>query len=75
MSPYSNEILRLCTSMPAHPLPVLLNNGIPVSLNSDDPAVFNSMGLSYDFYQALVSSEVSGLMTLAQLALDSLQVK
>ncbi|KZV69050.1 adenosine deaminase-like growth, partial [Peniophora sp. CONT] len=73
MCPISNEILRLCSSMPAHPLPVLLNNGIPLSLNSDDPAVFNSMGLSYDFYQVLVSSEISGLSTLAQLALDSLQ--
>lgn len=69
-----NEILRLCSSIPAHPLPVLLNNGIPLSLNSDDLAVFNTMGLSYDFYQALVSSEISGLSTLAQLALDSLQV-
>ncbi|VDB96742.1 unnamed protein product [Peniophora sp. CBMAI 1063] len=71
--PISNEILRLCSSMPAHPLPILLNNGIPVSLNSDDPAVFNSMGMSYDFYQVIVSSEISGLSTLAQLALDSLQ--
>ena len=60
--------------MPAHPLPVLLNYGVPVSLNSDDLAVFDTMGLSYDFYQVLVSSEVSGLSTLAQLALDSLQV-
>jgi len=59
--------------MPAHPLPIVINNGVPVCLNSDDPAVFGSMGLSYDFYQVLVSSEVSGLLTLAQLARDSLQ--
>lgn len=37
--------------MPTHPLPVFLNNGVPVSLSSDDPAVFGNMGLSFDFFQ------------------------
>ena len=37
--------------MPMHPLPVLINNGVPVALCSDDPAVFGNMGLSFDFYQ------------------------
>jgi adenosine deaminase CECR1 len=61
--------------MPAHPLPVMINQGIPVCLNSDDPAVFGAMGLSYDFFQVLVSSEISGMLTLAQLARDSLRVR
>ena len=34
-----------------HPLPALLNNGVPVALCSDDPAVFGNMGLTLDFYQ------------------------
>lgn len=34
-----------------HPLPALLNNGVPVALCSDDPAVFGNMGLTFDFYQ------------------------
>lgn len=37
--------------MPMHPLPVILNRGIPVALCSDDPSVFGNMGLSFDFYQ------------------------
>lgn len=37
--------------MPMHPLPVIMNQGIPVVLSSDDPAMFNSMGLSFDFFQ------------------------
>lgn len=37
--------------MPAHPLPLLLNNGVSVALCSDDPAVFGNMGLSFDFFQ------------------------
>jgi len=78
--------------MPMHPLPILLNNGVPVALCSDDPAVFGNLGLTYNFFQVclifgysfdgnisptfqvLVSSEVSGLSTLGQLARDSLEV-
>lgn len=37
--------------MPMHPLPILLNNGVPVALCSDDPSVFGNMGLTFDFYQ------------------------
>ncbi|KAI9571443.1 hypothetical protein HD554DRAFT_2076160 [Boletus coccyginus] len=70
--PISNEILRLTSSMATHPLPALMNQGVPVVLASDDPAVFNSMGLSFDFYQVLVASEVTGLITLGQLARDSI---
>ncbi|KAJ7286068.1 hypothetical protein C8J57DRAFT_656702 [Mycena rebaudengoi] len=71
--PISNEILRLCSSMPMHPLPILMNNGIPVALCSDDPAAFGNLGLSYDFYQVLVASEVTGLIALRELARDSLK--
>jgi len=34
-----------------HPLPIMMNNGVPISLNSDDPSVFGNMGLTYDFFQ------------------------
>ena len=61
--------------MPMHPLPAMINQGVPVTLNSDDPSVFGAMGLSYDFYQVFVSSETTGLMTLKQIALDSIEVR
>ncbi|KAH9010246.1 adenosine deaminase-related growth [Lactarius hengduanensis] len=64
---------RLTSSMPMHPLPVMINQGVPVTLNSDDPSVFGAMGLSYDFYQVFVSSETTGLITLKQIALDSIE--
>jgi adenosine deaminase CECR1 len=44
---------RLTSSMPAHPLPILINQGVPVALCSDDPAVFGNMGLSFDFFQVV----------------------
>ncbi|KAH9483880.1 Adenosine deaminase 2-A [Psilocybe cubensis] len=71
--PISNEILRLTSSMPMHPLPALLNYGVPVALCSDDPAVFGSMGLTYDFFQVFVASEITGLSTLGALARDSIE--
>ncbi|RDB21042.1 Adenosine deaminase CECR1-A [Hypsizygus marmoreus] len=71
--PISNEILRLTSSTLMHPLPILLNNGVPVALCSDDPAVFGNMGLTFDFFQVLVSSEITGLSTLSKLARDSLE--
>lgn len=49
---------RLASSMPMHPLPALMNFGVPVALCSDDPAVFGNMGLTYDYFQASV--HVSG---------------
>lgn len=71
--PISNEILRLTSSMPMHPLPVLLNNGLAVALCPDDPSVFGNMGLSFDFYQVIVASEITSLLSLGQLARQSLE--
>jgi len=58
-----------------HPIASVLNHGIPVCLCSDDPSAFGNLGLSFDFYQVLVSSEQTGLITLGEIALDSLKVK
>ena len=50
---------RLTSSMPMHPLPVLLNNGVPVALGSDDPSAFGNMGLTFDFFQVrIVCSDI-----------------
>lgn len=51
MAKFNMFTKRLTTSMPMHPLPVLVNHGIHVALCSDDPAVFGNMGLSFDFFQ------------------------
>ncbi|KAI0636439.1 Metallo-dependent hydrolase [Trametes polyzona] len=71
--PISNEILRLTGSMPMHPLPAVMNHGVHVALCSDDPAIFGNMGLSFDFYQVFVASEVNGLGTLRELVWDSIR--
>ncbi|KAH9928472.1 Metallo-dependent hydrolase [Epithele typhae] len=73
MCPISNEILRFTGSMPMHPLPAVLNHGVHVALCSDDPSIFGNMGLSFDFFQVFVSSEVSGIATLRSFVWDSIK--
>ncbi|KAJ7927540.1 hypothetical protein B0H13DRAFT_2229261 [Mycena leptocephala] len=58
-------LIEVCLYPPhivhAHaPLPILLNNGIPVAISSDDPA--------YSGTWVLVSSEITGLTTLRLIA-------
>ncbi|KAH9915438.1 Metallo-dependent hydrolase [Epithele typhae] len=72
MCPISNEILRFTGSMPMHPLPAVLNHGVHVVLCSDDPAVFGNMGLSFDFFQVFMASEVAGVATLRSFVWDSI---
>ncbi|KAJ7064832.1 hypothetical protein C8F01DRAFT_983765 [Mycena amicta] len=73
----SSYLQRLASSMPMHPLPILMNNGVHVSISSDDPGVFGNTGVSFDMYQACISvlaaSEVTGLIALRELARDSLR--
>ncbi|KAI0658804.1 Metallo-dependent hydrolase [Cubamyces menziesii] len=73
MCPISNEVLRLTGSMPMHPLPAVLNHGVHIALCSDDPSVFGNMGLSFDFFQVFVASEVNGLKTLREFVWDSIR--
>ncbi|KAB5589125.1 hypothetical protein CTheo_7441 [Ceratobasidium theobromae] len=69
----SNELLRLTRSANTHPLPILLNYGVPVVLSSDDAGVFQNPGVSFDFYQAIVASNITNILSLGQIARQSLE--
>lgn len=71
--PISNEILRYVGNMASHPLPILVNHGVPVALSNDDPCQFGNFGLSYDFWQACNASHATGLAVLKTFALTSLE--
>lgn len=45
--------------MPMHPLPIILNSGVPVALSSDNPSVFGNLGLTYDFFQVFETVDTS----------------
>merc|ERR1712000_549336 len=61
--PISNEVLRLCSSIGAHPLPALLARGVACSLCNDAPAMLgqDTAGMSHDFWQALQGWDNLGL--------------
>lgn len=58
-----------------HPIALLLNYNIPVSLSCDDPQFFGNVGLSYDFYQVFTSSEQMDIIGLGELARKSIGVR
>lgn len=70
--PASNVCLKVVDSYAAHPLPRLLAEGLYVTLNSDDPALFGTT-LTEEFQQAhqRLGLSVAGLAQLVQNALDA----
>jgi adenosine deaminase len=64
--PLSNHALKVVDELEHHPLPSMLEQGLQVSVNSDDPAYFG--GYVADNYLQLVQHLGFGLETLADLA-------
>ncbi|GAM25170.1 hypothetical protein SAMD00019534_083450, partial [Acytostelium subglobosum LB1] len=69
--PISNQVLEYVANFRAHPGYDLFNQGLPVTISPDDPAIFGYGGLTYDFYEVTTAWGL-GIAELKQLALNSL---
>ena len=60
--PISHEILRLTSSIAAHPMPALQARGVAIAIGNDEPAILGhgDNGLKFDFYQVLLTYENTG---------------
>jgi adenosine deaminase len=68
--PLSNVALKVVPRLEDHPLPAMMEAGLLVSVNSDDPAYFG--GYVGDNYQGLVESLGLGADRIVELAANSI---
>lgn len=69
--PISNQILGYVSDLRMHPASGYIKRNIPLTINTDDPQIFNYNGLTYDFWTAFMAWELD-LRTIKKLALNSL---
>ena len=58
-----------------HPACVFIDQGFPMTVNSDDPAIWGSTGLSHDFYEVFMAMTRydDDIRVLKQLAMNSIK--
>ncbi|MCD9199459.1 adenosine deaminase [Aeromicrobium wangtongii] len=67
ISPTSNIRTRSVASMDQHPLPALVAAGVPVSINSDDPPMFDTtLTREYEVARNLLGLDDAGVADLAR---------
>lgn len=71
VSPLSNQILGYIDDLRLHPASYLLKNGVQISINSDDPGIFDYNGLSYDYWTIFLAWELD-LKALKKLTMNAL---
>ena len=67
--PTSNVRTRSVPSLAEHPLPVLVDAGVPVTINSDDPPMFDTtLNQEYEVARDLLDLDDAGVADLARTA-------
>jgi adenosine deaminase len=69
MCPTSNVCTKSVPSLAEHPLPVLVEAGVPVTINSDDPPMFDTtLNQEYEVARELLGLDDAGVADLARTA-------
>jgi len=69
--PTSNLRTQVVRSYEEHPLPMLVANGVPVSINSDDPPMFSTtLNREYEIAADLLGLDAAGVADLAKNAAE-----
>ena len=71
ISPLSNQILGYTDNLRMHPAGEYIKRGIPETISSDDPQIFDYTGLSYDFWSAYMAWNLD-LAQMKKLAVNSI---
>ncbi|KAL4482851.1 hypothetical protein ABPG74_018877 [Tetrahymena malaccensis] len=56
--PVSNQMLKYIDDIRLHPIKTLLNYGVKVSINSDDPGLFGYNGVSMDYFFVSIGTQL-----------------
>ena len=57
INPISNQTLRLVRDLRIHPCIGYHNNGLKICINNDDPTLYNTKGVCYDFFVSSAAME------------------
>ena len=57
INPISNQTLRQVRDLRLHPCIGYHNRGIKICINNDDPTLYNTKGVNYDYFVAAVAME------------------
>lgn len=69
--PISNFILAYTLDLRTHPARALINQGVHISINADDPGFYNYSGVTLDYAFAMLAWELT-VADLKQLAMNGI---
>ncbi|XP_046583571.1 adenosine deaminase AGSA-like [Haliotis rubra] len=75
VNPISNQVLKLVSDLRNHPAAILISQDFPVCISSDNPAPWEALPLSHDFYMAYMALAApdDDLRFLKQIAMNSIK--